>query len=143
MRLFVNLMLGAAGLALLAVMGLWIAMALAADPVVDFSTVGKVCKVDAQCAPSPAFEGIHPECWDGRCTEVKYVTQAEVYWISRTVIGLFVFSPLCMLLLVLGLAMPHVASQVLLQRSASKGAVAWLYGTMALIPWIAYLTAVL
>ena len=118
-------------------------MTLDSGPVVDFSTAGTACTADKDCLPVPDFTGVSCECWpDGHCREVKYLTHAEVYQGFLAIDGLFGFSPICGLLMALGLTRREATRQVLFGRSSSKAAVALVYGSMALAPWLVWIATV-
>ena len=143
MRRFIHALLVAAGLTLLAAVGLGTAMSLDAGPAVDFSTAGTACTADKDCLPAPDFTGVSCECWpDGHCREVKYLTNAERYQVFLAIDALFGFSPVCGLLLALGLTRREATQQVLFGRSSSKAAVALVYGSMALAPWLVWVALV-
>ena len=118
-------------------------MTLASGPAVDFSRAGTECASDKDCVPTPDFDGVACECSpEGRCQEVKYLTNAEVYLVLLTLDGLFVFSPLACLRMLLGLTRHEAAQQILFGRSSSKATVVLIYGGMGLFPWIVYLATV-
>ena len=67
---------------------------------------------------------------------------AEVYQGFLAIDGLFGFSPICGLLMALGLTRREATRQVLFGRSSSKAAVALVYGSMALAPWLFWIAIV-
>jgi hypothetical protein len=134
--------MGALALILVACAGLALAIALADEPVVDFSTVGQSCTIDADCAPTPQFEGIHATCFEGECEWQKSITAAESYGILMVILGLFGASPVAGLLMMLGMVSKRAARMAMLGRTSARLCVAIVYGTVGIVPWLIYILMV-
>ena len=117
---FVYVIFSAWCLSLILGLGLSMGMAIVPEPVVDFSSEGRTCKVDIDCAPSADFEGIHAICINEKCEWTKYITTSETMGLARLLNGLFIFTPLSLLIALLIIYQRDACARLAFGRSSKK-----------------------
>ena len=142
MRVLVCALMSALMAALVGCTVLILAIALADEPEVDFSTIGYRCTTDADCAPNLRFEGIHATCFDGKCDWNKYLTAHETYEIILIIVSLFTVSPLAGVVMMLGLVSERATRVAMFGRASARPTFAVVYGALSILPWLIYLVKV-